>query len=59
MADIQEQSATDDSVDILDIMLKAAGYDLLRFTLQLFPAASIQFTPIVMPLGIISIFYDE
>lgn len=57
MADTQEQSPTAGSVDISGIMLKTAAYGLLRFTLPLFPEASIQFTPIAMTLGVISIFY--
>lgn len=57
MADTQEQSPTAGSVDISGIMLKTAAYGLLRFTLPLFPTASIQFTPIAMTLGVISIFY--
>ncbi|EKT55605.1 NADH-quinone oxidoreductase subunit M [Providencia sneebia] len=57
MADTQEQSPTAGSVDISGIMLKTAAYGLLRFTLPLFPEASIQFTPVAMTLGVISIFY--
>ncbi|MEI9747628.1 NADH-quinone oxidoreductase subunit M [Moellerella wisconsensis] len=57
MADTQEQSPTAGSVDISGIMLKTAAYGLLRFTLPLFPEASITFTPIAMALGVISIFY--
>ncbi|MFV9996755.1 MAG: NADH-quinone oxidoreductase subunit M [Arsenophonus endosymbiont of Dermacentor nuttalli] len=57
MADTQEQSPTAGSVDISGIMLKTAAYGLLRFTLPLFPEASIQFAPIAMVLGAISIFY--
>ncbi|EMI5491194.1 NADH-quinone oxidoreductase subunit M [Providencia stuartii] len=57
MADTQEQSPTAGSVDISGIMLKTAAYGLLRFTLPLFPEASIEFTPIAMTLGVISIFY--
>ncbi|ETT08055.1 NADH-quinone oxidoreductase subunit M [Providencia alcalifaciens] len=57
MADTQEQSPTAGSVDISGIMLKTAAYGLLRFTLPLFPEASLQFTPVAMTLGVISIFY--
>ncbi|MGP1930571.1 MAG: NADH-quinone oxidoreductase subunit M [Arsenophonus sp. ET-YP4-MAG3] len=57
LADTQEQSPTAGSLDISGIMIKTAAYGLLRFTLPLFPEASIQFTPIAMMLGIISIFY--
>ncbi len=57
MADTQEQSPTAGSVDISGIMLKTAAYGLLRFTIPLFPEASITFTPVAMTLGVISIFY--
>ncbi|MGP1939270.1 MAG: NADH-quinone oxidoreductase subunit M [Arsenophonus sp. ET-DL9-MAG3] len=57
LADTQEQSPTAGSLDISGIMIKTAAYGLLRFALPLFPEASIQFTPIAMMLGMISIFY--
>ncbi|MGP1871247.1 MAG: NADH-quinone oxidoreductase subunit M [Arsenophonus sp.] len=57
MIDTQEQSPTAGSLDISAIMIKTAAYGLLRFTLPLFPEASIQFTPFAMTLGIINIFY--
>ncbi|UDG80895.1 NADH-quinone oxidoreductase subunit M [Candidatus Hartigia pinicola] len=57
IADTQEYAPTSGAVDISGIMLKTSAYGLLRFTLPLFPEASIRFTPIAITLGVISIFY--
>jgi NADH-quinone oxidoreductase subunit M len=39
------------------VLLKTAGYGLLRFGVPLFPNASLEFAPIAMWLGVIGIFY--
>ncbi|VFP83958.1 NADH-quinone oxidoreductase subunit M [Candidatus Erwinia haradaeae] len=57
LPDAHSQAPTAGSVDLAGILLKTAAYGLLRFTLPLFPHASLKFAPIAMWLGIISIFY--
>ncbi|MXP67313.1 NADH-quinone oxidoreductase subunit M [Pantoea sp. Aalb] len=57
LPDAHSQAPTAGSVDLAGILLKTAAYGLMRFILPLFPHASIKFTPIVMWLGIIGIFY--
>lgn len=57
LPDAHTQAPTAGSVDLAGILLKTAAYGLLRFNQTLFPNASLDFTPIVMWLGVISIFY--
>lgn len=57
LPDAHSQAPTAGSVDLAGILLKTAAYGLLRFALPLFPAASHDFAPIAMWLGIIGIFY--
>lgn len=57
LPDAHSQAPTAGSVDLAGILLKTAAYGLLRFALPLFPAASAEFAPIAMWLGIVGIFY--
>lgn len=57
LADAHEQAPTAGSVDLSGILLKTAAYGLLRFSLPLFPTASMAFAPIAMTLGLIGLFY--
>ncbi|NHB94035.1 NADH-quinone oxidoreductase subunit M [Photorhabdus cinerea] len=57
LPDAHSQAPTAGSVDLAGILLKTAGYGLLRFGLPLFPEASHEFTPIAMWLGVLGIFY--
>ncbi|VFP79518.1 NADH-quinone oxidoreductase subunit M [Candidatus Erwinia haradaeae] len=57
LPDAHNYAPTGGSVDLVGILLKTAAYGLMRFTLPLFPHASVKFAPIAMCLGIISIFY--
>ena len=57
LPDAHAQAPTAGSVDLAGILLKTAGYGLLRFGVPLFPNAAIEFAPIAMWLGVFGIFY--
>jgi NADH-quinone oxidoreductase subunit M len=57
LPDAHAQAPTAGSVDLAGVLLKTAGYGLLRFGVPLFPNASVEFAPIAMWLGVIGIFY--
>ncbi|QJC30095.1 NADH-quinone oxidoreductase subunit M [Enterobacteriaceae endosymbiont of Plateumaris sericea] len=59
LPDAHTQAPTAGSVDLAGILLKTAAYGLLRFSLPLFPLASLKFAPIAMILGIVGIFYGS
>lgn len=57
LPDAHAQAPTAGSVDLAGVLLKTAGYGLLRFGVPLFPQASLEFAPIAMWLGIIGVAY--
>ncbi len=57
LPDAHAQAPTAGSVDLAGVLLKTAGYGLLRFGVPLFPNASLDFAPIAMWLGVFGIFY--
>ena len=57
LPDAHSQAPTAGSVDLAGLLLKTAGYGLLRFGLPFFPNASEAFAPVAMWLGIAGIFY--
>ena len=57
LPDAHELAPTAGSIDITGLLLKTAAYGLLRFSLPLFPEASLSFAPVAMTLGVIGIFY--
>lgn len=57
LPDAHAQAPTAGSVDLAGILLKTAAFGILRFAIPLFPEASIDFAPIAIWLGIISIIY--
>jgi NADH-quinone oxidoreductase subunit M len=57
LPDAHSQAPTAGSVILAGILLKTAAYGLLRYLLPLFPAASAQFAPIAMWLGVLGIIY--
>ncbi|MFM7274787.1 MAG: NADH-quinone oxidoreductase subunit M [Gammaproteobacteria bacterium] len=57
LPDAHSQAPTAGSVDLAGLLLKTAGYGMLRFGLPLFPDASAEFAPIAMWLGVGGIFY--
>ncbi len=57
LPDAHSQAPTAGSVILAGILLKTGAYGLLRFTIPLFPDASLTFTPFAMTLGVVSILY--
>lgn len=57
LPDAHSQAPTAGSAVLAGVLLKTAGYGLLRFCLPLFPHASAQFAPVAMWLGIAGIVY--
>lgn len=51
------EAPTAGSVILAGILLKLGGYGFLRFSLPLFPYASIYFTPLVFTMSVIAIIY--
>ncbi|WP_394175474.1 complex I subunit 4 family protein [Thalassotalea litorea] len=57
LPDAHTQAPTAGSVLLAGVLLKTGAYGLMRFVLPLFEQASIQFAPIAITLGVISIIY--
>jgi NADH-quinone oxidoreductase subunit M len=57
LPDAHSQAPTAGSVILAGVLLKTAAYGLLRYLLPLFPAASAEFAPIAMWLGVLGIVY--
>ena len=57
LPDAHSQAPTAGSVILAGVLLKTGAYGLIRFTLPLFPAASMDFAPIAMTLAAVSILY--
>lgn len=57
LPDAHAEAPTAGSVDLAGILLKTAGYGMLRFTLPFFPDASQEFANTAMLLGLVGIFY--
>ena len=51
------EAPTAGSVILAGVLLKLGGYGFLRFSIPLFPLASIYFTPIIFTLSLIAIIY--
>jgi NADH-quinone oxidoreductase subunit M len=57
LPDAHTQAPTAGSVILAGILLKTGAYGLLRFVVPLFPEAALEFTPVAMTLGVVSILY--
>jgi NADH-quinone oxidoreductase subunit M len=57
LPDAHTQAPTAGSVILAGILLKTGAYGLIRFTVPLFPAASMEFAPIAMWLGVAGVVY--
>ncbi len=57
LPDAHSQAPTAGSVDLAGILLKTAGYGLLRFAVPLFPQAAHEFAPFAMALGVLGVYY--
>ena len=59
LPDAHVQAPTAGSVILAGILLKMGGYGFLRFSLPMFPDASIKFTPLIFGLSVIAIIYTS
>lgn len=57
LPDAHTQAPTAGSILLAAILLKTGAYGLLRFTLPLFPEASVAFAPVAMAIGAASVVY--
>ncbi len=59
LPDAHVEAPTSGSVILAAILLKMAGYGFIRFSLGLFPDASVYFSPLVFALSIVAIIYTS
>ena len=59
LPDAHVEAPTAGSVILAGVLLKFGGYGFLRFSLPMFPEASIQFAPLIFGLSIIAIIYTS
>jgi NADH-quinone oxidoreductase subunit M len=59
LPDAHVEAPTAGSVILAGILLKMGGYGFLRFSLPMFPAASVEFAPLVFGLSLIAIIYTS
>ena len=57
LPDAHTQAPTAGSVLLAAVLLKTGAYGLIRFTLPLFPEASVQFAPVAMVFAVLGILY--
>jgi NADH-quinone oxidoreductase subunit M len=57
LPDAHVEAPTSGSVVLAAVLLKMGGYGFLRFSLPMFPDASILFQPLMLALGVIAIVY--
>jgi NADH-quinone oxidoreductase subunit M len=59
LPDAHVEAPTAGSVILAGILLKMGGYGFIRFSLPMFPDASLYFTPLVFALSVIAIVYTS
>jgi NADH-quinone oxidoreductase subunit M len=59
LPDAHVEAPTAGSVVLAAILLKLGGYGFIRFSLPMFPDASVYFTPLVYALSVIAIIYTS
>ena len=59
LPDAHVEAPTAGSVILAAILLKMGGYGFLRFSLPMFPEASVQFAPLIFALSIVAIIYTS
>jgi NADH-quinone oxidoreductase subunit M len=59
LPDAHVEAPTAGSVILAGILLKMGGYGFMRFSVPMFPAASVEFTPLIFALSVIAIVYTS
>jgi NADH-quinone oxidoreductase subunit M len=59
LPDAHVEAPTGGSVILAGVMLKMGGYGFLRFSLPMFPEASVYFAPYVLGLSVIAVIYTS
>ena len=59
LPDAHVEAPTAGSVILAAILLKLGGYGLLRFSLPMFPQASVDFAPLIYALSVVAIIYTS
>jgi NADH-quinone oxidoreductase subunit M len=59
LPDAHVEAPTAGSVLLAAVLLKMGGYGFLRFSLPMFPAASVEFAPLIFALSVIAIVYTS
>jgi len=59
LPDAHVEAPTAGSVILAGVLLKFGGYGFLRFSLPLFPEASVMFTPLIYTLSIVAVVYTS
>jgi NADH-quinone oxidoreductase subunit M len=57
LPDAHTQAPTAGSVILAGLLLKTGGYGFIRFVIPLFPASSVEISPVVMIIAVIGIIY--
>ncbi len=59
LPDAHVQAPTAGSVILAGVLLKMGGYGFIRFSLPMFPDASVQFAPLVFALSMVAVVYTS
>ena len=59
LPDAHVEAPTAGSVILAAILLKMGGYGFLRFSLPMFPEASVEFAPLIFALSVVAIIYTS
>jgi len=59
LPDAHVEAPTAGSVILAGVLLKMGGYGFLRFSLPMFPDASVYFTPLIYTLSVVAIIYTS
>jgi NADH-quinone oxidoreductase subunit M len=59
LPDAHVEAPTAGSVILAGVLLKFGGYGFLRFSLPLFPIATVEFTPLIFTLSVIAVIYTS
>ena len=59
LPDVHTEAPTAGSVVLAGVILKMGAYGFLRFSFELFPKASVYFSPLIMTLAVIGIIYGS